>query len=365
MSSDLDRLKQFGISTTQIQVLRWFRQNQGAMPTNSTLRGTKGSAKVPADKFVKSPHYKISPRKAAYVPAGGDFVQSIVVSKEESTVGRYSGEVKFDGAGRWYQVDYNHTTDGQYKDIQKLENCHQNKVPIGIAHKLQKGVNEILGLGIITEMSKQCKLRECKLHNKSPYPVGRCKHFLYYKIEPYDKQKLPPAEERVVAKITRQIEKKDYSSKGKETTVKVRRFGDYFKRMLMIQYDSRCAFCNMGTFSHSGGAQPLVGAHIVPKAVMDKYDPKNAMNPVDGLLLCELCDIAFEYGHITVDAKYRISISNNLRQKANEKANKVLKSWIKNIRKKISLKKNSPHNPKTKYLKKKMKLIKKMQNSNA
>ena len=83
---------------------------------------------------------------------------------------------------------------------------------------------------------------------------------------------------------------------------------------------------------------------------MDKIDPKNAMNPSDGILLCRLCDIAFEYGHVMVNEEYGIIISKALEQKSQENSNEVMRRWVKSIKKKIILKKNSPWNPSPKYL---------------
>ena len=116
-----------------------------------------------------------------------------------------------------------------------------------------------------------------------------------------------------------------------------------------------CDFPILNTVDEIGSQPYCHGAHIVPKNVMDEWDPKNAMNPKDGLLLCRYCDTAFENGDITVDEKYRVRISSVLEQQSG--GNKPLKSWLARVRKKIRVNKKSRFKPATKYLKKKLELV--------
>ena len=364
MVDDLDKLTRKGVPQTHIQCLRWFRENEDNIIVDSEkLTGIKGSGNNPATGKPYQAHKPIAPNqtvselhyihplvRGSYKPGGAkivgwdkdkrgviwegtdDFVQAIQSSKNETQQG-YSNEVKFDAKGRWTEINYNHKLGGHYFEITggHLLNCYKEKIPIGIIYREKKSHNKILGLGLITEVSQ---------------------NQLDYKIEPYNRKKLERKSEQAIKIVTKQIEKKDYSSKGKETTVRSRLKSGWFKDRLLEQYDSKCALCEFSSKPY------LVGAHIVPKNVMDKIDPKNAMKPSDGILLCKLCDIAFEHGHIIVDEKYKITVSDALKHKSKEKPNEVMSRWVKSIKKKISLKKNSKWNPSSKYLAKKATLVK-------
>ena len=97
----------------------------------------------------------------------------------------------------------------------------------------------------------------------------------------------------------------------------------------------------------------MIGAHIVPYFEMRRRDADNSMNPVNGLLLCKLCDVAFERGSITVEEDLGIVISEYLQ----EQNNPAIKSWIDFIHPEIRLKKNAKYPPDPRYLKWKRKLL--------
>ncbi len=364
MIDDLDKLARKKVSQTHIECLRWFRENEGITITNSEkLTGIKVSGNNPdtgkpykahkpigSNQIVSGLHYLHPLVRGAYKPGGAkivrwdnkkrqaiwdgidNYVQAIQSSKNETQQG-YSNEVKFDAKGRWIEINYNHRKGGSYYEITGgyLWNCYKEKIPIGVIYKEKKAQNKILGLGIITKISK---------------------NQLDYKIEPYNRKKLDMKLEQVIKTVTKQIEKNNYSSKGKETTIRARQFSAWFRDQLLTQYDSKCALCGFSSKPY------LVGAHIVPKSVMDKIEPKNAMNPRDGILLCKLCDIAFEHGHIIIDKKYNIKVSDALKSKSKEDSNEVMSRWIESIKKKIVIKKNARWNPSSKYLDQKAILVK-------
>jgi hypothetical protein len=89
---------------------------------------------------------------------------------------------------------------------------------------------------------------------------------------------------------------------------------------------------------------------------MRQEDPSNAMNPSDGLLLCRLCDKAFEDDDIQVMENCEIIVSKRL---TGEAADPALRSWCGCIHQKIPIKPNSEYRPSEKYLRRKIELNKK------
>ena len=372
MSDDLDKLAEIGVPKLHIEILRWFRKsgkpfgsvvNDNAILNGKRVRpGKNGKIPVPPHSGISKPHYKHQLVRGGYKPKDDDFVLSIRSSDDENKHG-YSGEVKWGKDGRWKEVTYNHahgtkihTKYGkriheEYYELPSLVECCKNKIPIGVIWKPKGGKttkNKILGLGLITSMDREVSGVWNKKEGRRFLPLN-------YTIKPYDPNKLPKVDDVSLQVLypnaAQQIEKKDYSSRGKRTTSRAREKTGYFKEQLEIQYDGKCAMC---AFSSKGY---MIGAHIVPFSKMNKWgrESKNAMNPADGLLLCRYCDVAFERGHITVDEKYRIIISQELEEK--KRKNRPIKRWLDCMRKKIYVKSKSLHKPGRKYLKKKLELV--------
>ncbi len=147
---------------------------------------------------------------------------------------------------------------------------------------------------------------------------------------------------------TREMKNKDYYSYGTVSPVYQRHKQNAFRKILFKEY-CQCAFCRFAIPDY------MIGAHIVPYMVMQKEDAANAMNPVNGLLLCRFCDVAFERGSITLEHDYEITISEYLHKQKNS----IVKSWIKSIPDELEIKKDADYPPDPKYLKWKKKLLKK------
>ena len=98
----------------------------------------------------------------------------------------------------------------------------------------------------------------------------------------------------------------------------------------------------------------LRAAHIVPFALIQEHDPENSVNSTNGLLLCALCDIAFEVGDIFVNEEYEIIETDELL--ASGEKNLTINSWISNIKDKLKINPLSKFKPDIKYLKWKIEL---------
>lgn len=89
----------------------------------------------------------------------------------------------------------------------------------------------------------------------------------------------------------------------RERIVKTRVNQSVFRQMILKTYKNQCAI--------SGICLPelLVAGHIVPWAA----DPKNRLNPENGICLSNLYDKAYENGLICINLDYKILISNRLK----------------------------------------------------
>ena len=319
----LDKLHSKGLSHIHVQCLRKFAVLQGQIITDAKkLRGTRGGIKIPADETVSRPYYLHNLVRGVYKPQNDIFALSI----QTNPASKWGKEIEDPETGKW-KINYDFEDEKKYvADMKSLQYCHSKNIPIGVIYKKKKAHNQILGLGIIKKIKGTL-----------------------FEISPYSIEK-KSVENKAYTLIKKQYQRKDYISTGSERTVIGRMNNRYFKEELMKQYNSKCAMCNFSLKNY------LIGAHIVPVNIMRKIDPKNAMNPANGLLLCQNCDIAYELGDITVDPDFTINISKKIWNQARN--NRSIKSWLENIESKIYIKKRTVHIPRKEFLKKKVSLVK-------
>jgi len=151
-----------------------------------------------------------------------------------------------------------------------------------------------------------------------------------------DKAKL---EQYALKRADREIKNGDFRAHGRETMIHVRTKQAAFRRILLKQYE-KCMFCGFTPERY------VVGAHIVPYAVMQQEDTENAMNPGNGLLLCKLCDVAFEHGSIMLEKDLGVIKSSAL----NDEKNEAVRSWTGNIVSQIKIRDSVKHKPLPKYI---------------
>ena len=159
-----------------------------------------------------------------------------------------------------------------------------------------------------------------------------------------DKRKL---EEHALEQAHSDMDNGDYRSEGTLQEIYARKKQSVFKEKLQDEY-CKCALCGFKLLEYT------IGAHIVPYHIMRKEDPENAMNPVNGLLLCRFCDVAFERGTIKVHEDRRIEITPVL-QEHNED---IIRRWLEPIPSQLVIKKDAKYPPAPEYLKWKMDLVK-------
>lgn len=89
-----------------------------------------------------------------------------------------------------------------------------------------------------------------------------------------------------------------------ERKVKVRLGQQFFRKVIMTSYASKCCVCGMPI------PELLIASHIVPW----RDDENLRVNPHNGLCLCTLHDKGFDRGFFTVGEDYKIVIGKAVRQ---------------------------------------------------
>lgn len=122
--------------------------------------------------------------------------------------------------------------------------------------------------------------------------------------------------DRIVAQETnpQTISKKliayfDITKEGEDqlSITKRRKGQDYFRRMILANYGSRCALTGISV------PQLLLASHIIPWA--DKSHKKDRLNPCNGICMSALYDKAFDKGLITISPDdYTILLSSALQE---------------------------------------------------
>ena len=90
--------------------------------------------------------------------------------------------------------------------------------------------------------------------------------------------------------------------KTKESVVKTRVNQNFFRKMILSLYNSKCCITNLPL------KQLLIASHIIPWS----QDLKNRLNPQNGLCLNALHDKAFDLGFITLDEQYQVVVSSEI-----------------------------------------------------
>jgi putative restriction endonuclease len=95
----------------------------------------------------------------------------------------------------------------------------------------------------------------------------------------------------------------DSNREGEDIEAKTKRRNgqEYFRRMLLKNYDGRCALTGIDI------PQLLVASHIIPWK--DKSHKAQRLNPCNGICLSILYDKAFDQGLIGFDSNYRTVLS--------------------------------------------------------
>lgn len=310
------------IDPIHAEILEKFLVFKGRVIKGGREFGANKFPLIPRDEIVSARHRLHNLVRGVYVNQADGLAQAIHTNPES----KWGKEIVYEDDDHW-ALTYDFGKKYKFpSNIVSLRRCYEKNVPFGVILRLKHGVNKILGLGKIS------KVRGTRF-TIVPYVSSE-------KIE----QK---TEEKAYEYVKARHERKDYSSNVKERTVLARSSQRWFREELLAEY-RKCVFCGMSKPGY------LVGSHIVPHHIMQKQDPKNAMNPKDGLLMCRLCDVAFEKNDILVLTNLQIRISDKLRGLATQ--DKAIKNWLSGVGKKLKIKANGRYKPGKKFLSWKLKI---------
>ena len=129
---------------------------------------------------------------------------------------------------------------------------------------------------------------------------------------------LPFESEKLLAKFKQKTLEEEITSEPepllegltREAQVQVRVNQSFFRTMIMASYNYTCCITGIKQ------SELLIAGHIKPWGI----DPKNRLNPQNGISINALHDKAFENGLITITPDYIIKISNELKKQEKDKA---------------------------------------------
>jgi putative restriction endonuclease len=104
---------------------------------------------------------------------------------------------------------------------------------------------------------------------------------------------------------------------NREGVVKIRVNQAFFRKTVLASYNFKCCITGLSI------AELLVASHIIPWS----KDEKNRLNPRNGLCLNVLHDKAFDKGLISISEKFRIIVSNRLKDSAKSPEKELINKY--------------------------------------
>jgi len=112
----------------------------------------------------------------------------------------------------------------------------------------------------------------------------------------------------------------DYTGETRTALVTQRIKQTFFRRAVLASYRGRCCMSGLSE------SRLLIASHIVPWS----QDPKNRLNPSNGLCLSSIHDRAFDQGLITLTDDFEVMVSDELRRNKDPFISTVLVSLHRN-----------------------------------
>ncbi|MFI8492689.1 HNH endonuclease [Peribacillus butanolivorans] len=267
-------------------VLRKFQAYKGRILIGKEkIKGKNSAERLPIDEFVSGTHILHDLIRGFYKPARKPYLLSYQATESEDN---YGEQIVWEEKGESFTKINMHPPRGE-KDNRKISDIKaarynmENKIPIGIMHKIKKSHNKILGLGLIVAEGKD------GVFTVVPYE---------FQSEKVDKVLLL---EKILVKenIDTDVVREVVLRKGQ---------GD-FKRRLLVR-SQECELCGLKDEKF------LIASHIKPW----KYSSHNERLDINnGLLLCPNHDKLFDAGYITFSIDGNIIISPKLMEETKNK----------------------------------------------
>ncbi|MGY5267791.1 HNH endonuclease [Paraclostridium bifermentans] len=241
-----------------------------------SIKGRNGK-KLPPDKFVDKEHILHDLIRGFYKPKGKKYILSYLATESNENYGR---QIYWQDNGEFEYIKMlppNGEKDNRKKsDIEAARNNLKYEFPIGILHKVDKGIYRVLGLGIITEETKDG----------------------VFIVMPYGTY-LEGSE-----KNNNEIVKEDINTEIEVSTTQ--RVGQSQLRNRLIEKYKKCQICGLDI------VDLLIASHIKPWKYSNNEERLDINN---GLLLCPNHDKLFDKGFITFNNDGSIVISDLLNSK--------------------------------------------------
>jgi len=267
-------------------ILRKFEALIGQLIIGKTeIKGANSYERVPPDQYVSEAHILHNLVRGFYKPAGKPYILSYQATESFKNYGKqiiWKDENKYEFIRIEMAPPDKKNDPSKKSDIAAARYNLNNNVPFGILHKIKKGHNRILGLGIITSERNDG----------------------VFIVEPYSfKGNLHLADE-----LIRMLNDEEINTSFVAEVVQ-RRGQEIFRKKLLEEF-TECAICRIDEPSL------LIASHIKPWKYSSHFERLDKYN---GLLLCPNHDKLFDQGLITFTDSGRVTISSLLKSSTRKK----------------------------------------------
>lgn len=244
------------------------------------IKGINKDQRVPADMYVEEDHILHDLIRGFYKPAGMPYLISYQATELEENYGQqiiWANKDAFEFESIEMRPPSSPKDNRKKSDIAAARYNLEHQVPIGILHKIKKGVNAVLGLGIIESENAEGTFIVKPFSFATNVPlISDKKEIQQLALDP-----------ELITEILKEV--------------KQRKGQDKFRKKLLTVFKT-CALCGV-TAEHSRAS------HIKPWATSIDSQRLDINN---GLLLCPNHDYLFDNGLITFEDNGLIKISDEL-----------------------------------------------------
>lgn len=264
-------------------ILRKFEALQGeTLVGKAPIKGINKDQRVLADMFVEEDHILHDLIRGFYKPAGMPFLISYQATESDENYGQqiiWSNKEAFEFETIEMRPPSSPKDNRKKSDIAAARYNLEHQIPIGILHKVKKGVNAVLGLGIIESENAEGTfiVKPFSFATKAPL-ISDKKVIQQLSLDP---------DPELITEILKEV--------------KQRKGQDKFRKKLLTVFET-CALCDIE-------AKYTRASHIKPWAASDDSQRLDVDN---GLLLCPNHDYLFDNGLITFENSGPIKISSEL-----------------------------------------------------
>lgn len=263
-------------------ILRKFEDLKGEILVGKTpIKGVSKEQRVPADQFVEEDHILHDLIRGFYKPAGMSFLISYQATESDENYGQqiiWKDKASFEFETIEMRPPSSPKDNRKKSDISAARYNYENQIPIGILHKVKKGVNAMLGLGMIVKENEQgiFIVKPYSFNTVNPTPaVPKSINQLLIDYE---------LDEVLVTEVLKEVKQRKGQAK--------------FRKLLLTKYKT-CALCGVE-------ADHTRASHIKPWASSTDHERLDIHN---GILLCPNHDHLFDKGLMTFEDTGNILIS--------------------------------------------------------